>query len=132
MLYCALFIVNWTSGAFLYKISLDTLDWFNTLMSLFEPAVPKYVCQIHKSYDATASSIMLGLAWLPRWNCPYHATGQIFIPSAYNWCFLTFLKNRAPPPFVIDVQCHYCLASLSIQPQKPHSHPWQTSLNIQL
>jgi len=41
--------------------ALNTLDWFNTLMPLFEPAIPKNACQIHKSCDATSSSMIVGL-----------------------------------------------------------------------
>lgn len=54
-------IVYCTVGACPSKISLNTLDWFNTLMSLFEHAIPKNTCQIHKSCDVTASSMIVDL-----------------------------------------------------------------------
>lgn len=37
------------------EISLNTLDWFKMVMSLFESTIPKKVCQIPKSCDANAS-----------------------------------------------------------------------------
>jgi hypothetical protein len=49
-------------GASPSKMLKNTLDVFKTLMSLFDPGVPKKACQIHKSYDATASSMIVGLS----------------------------------------------------------------------
>ena len=77
-------IVNWTGGVRPCKTSLNTRDWFNTLMSLFEPATVKYACQIQKSYDATISSIIMGF--------DYHLYGislamqldKFCIPNACN------------------------------------------------
>jgi len=60
------------------KTSLNTSDWLNTLMSLFEPATPKYVCQIHKSCDVMTSSIIVGFLWLPLRYWSYHTIGQFF------------------------------------------------------
>jgi len=40
-LYGVPLIVNWTGGARPCKTSSNIGDWFNTLMSLFEPTIPK-------------------------------------------------------------------------------------------
>ena len=40
-------------------------------MSLFKPAIQKNACQIHKSYDVTASSMIVGLPGSPRQNWPF-------------------------------------------------------------
>src|SRR6266508_1992357 len=75
MSYVLLFAVKDTGGcspsAYLAKIG----ERCRTLMSLLQPGMPKKACQIHRSYDATASSIME--AAFPRpVNMPFHAVGQ--------------------------------------------------------
>src|SRR5438128_12546763 len=67
--------VNDTGGcspfAYLDKIG----ERCRTFMSLCEPGMPKKACQIHRSYDATASSMME--ADFPRpVNMPFHAVGK--------------------------------------------------------
>src|SRR6266508_5277416 len=79
MSYVLLFAVKDTGGcspsAYLAKIG----ERCRTLMSLLLPSMLKKACQIHRSYDATASSIME--ADFPRpVNIPFHALGQ-FIHS---------------------------------------------------
>jgi len=53
--------MNCTADARPDKTLSNTLDLFNTVMSLFEPAVPKNACQIHKSCDVTTSRMIIGL-----------------------------------------------------------------------
>src|ERR1044072_6186417 len=48
-----------------FKTSENTGDRFNTLMPLLEPAIPKNACQIHKSFDATTSSMCYVFAIWP-------------------------------------------------------------------
>ncbi|MFS7937596.1 hypothetical protein Hanom_Chr05g00429501 [Helianthus anomalus] len=65
-------------------------------MSLFEPGTPKYECQIHKSFDATASSMMVGLLISPLTYAPRNSLGQFFhsicvqsmLPSIPGKCHL--------------------------------------------
>src|SRR5438105_15158742 len=74
MLYSRLLTVNETAGVLPETKSSNTGDLCNTLMSLCDSGSPKNACQIHKSYDATASSTMEGFLWWPTY-IPCHATG---------------------------------------------------------
>ena len=80
-------------------MSSDTSDWFNTLMSLFEPATPKNACQIHKSCEATTSSIIVGLRLSPLryWSC--HATGQFF----HSKCMQSIEPNIPRNPYASPI-----------------------------
>lgn len=62
MSYWVSFTVYCTAGVHHDKTSSNTLDVFNTLMSLFEHAVPKNTRQIHKSCDVTTLRIIVGLS----------------------------------------------------------------------
>jgi hypothetical protein len=54
----------------------NTGDLCKTLMSLQEPDMPKYACQIQRSCVATASRIIVGDLPLPV-NCPFQDAGQL-------------------------------------------------------
>ena len=65
-------------GGALPSISLvNKLERCNTFISLRLPGMPKKACQIHKSYDATASKTIEGLRVWPVY-APCHAFGQFF------------------------------------------------------
>src|SRR5436190_20736112 len=77
MSYVLPFTVKDTGGCspFVYLAKIG--ERCRTFMSLLPPGMPKKACQIHRSYDATASSIME--ANFPRpVNMPFHALGQFF------------------------------------------------------
>ncbi|KAJ0904268.1 hypothetical protein HanRHA438_Chr07g0299961 [Helianthus annuus] len=46
-------------------------------MSLCEPGIPKNVCHIKRSYEATASKIIVGSRMWPEY-IPFQAVGQFF------------------------------------------------------
>ena len=50
-----------TTEVHLDKTSFDTLETFSTVMSLFEPVMPKHACQIHTSCDVMALRMIIGL-----------------------------------------------------------------------
>ena len=49
-------------------------DWWRILMSLLEPAGPKYACQNHRSWEAAASSMIVGCLLSPLMDWPRPAT----------------------------------------------------------
>jgi hypothetical protein len=57
--YCTRGIIPFCSGS-------KTGDLCKTLMLLLLPDISKNACQIHGSYDATASNIMIGQEFLPQ------------------------------------------------------------------
>ncbi|KAG6661558.1 hypothetical protein CIPAW_03G182400 [Carya illinoinensis] len=46
-------------------------------MSLCEPGIPKNACHIQRSYEATASKIIVGSRMWPEY-IPFQAAGQFF------------------------------------------------------
>ena len=59
---------------------------------------PKYACQIHKSCEATTSSIIVGLWWSPLRYWLYHATRKFFLSQCMQSIEPTILGNpRASP-----------------------------------
>lgn len=106
MLYWVLFIVNCIKGDSHSIISLNIEDSSSTLMSLFELETPKYACQVHKSYDATTSSMIVGSV---RDRIDLSMLLDIlFILNAYNQCYITYLENHIAHLFVVGTECHYC------------------------
>ena len=74
----------------------------------------KYVCQIHKSSDAMASSRL--------WAGHHHNNidlsmllDNFFIPNAYSQCYLTYLENYIALLFGVGIEYLYCWVFLSIQ-----------------
>src|SRR4051812_19160915 len=59
------------------KILSNNGEWSSTLISLCLPAIPKKECHIHRSLDATASSISNDVWLRPLWE-PCQPTGQFF------------------------------------------------------
>src|SRR6266498_4057479 len=75
MLYVFPLTVKDTGGCSSFAYAAKIGERWRTLISLLQPDMPKKACQIHRSYDATASSIME--AAFPRpVNMPFHAVGQ--------------------------------------------------------
>ncbi|MFS7963080.1 hypothetical protein Hanom_Chr08g00733951 [Helianthus anomalus] len=66
-------------------------------MSLHVPGVPKNACHIHKSYDATASKIIVGLPLIPAY-CPAQAVGQFFHSQCIQSILPTIPGNPRSAP----------------------------------
>jgi hypothetical protein len=76
-LYVVPLIVKCTGGMVPLRNGSNTGERCDTFRSLLVPDIPKKACQIHRSYPATASSIIVGLELRPQ-NCLRHAVGQLF------------------------------------------------------
>jgi hypothetical protein len=69
-------MVKLTLGVRCLRYGENTCGLYNILMPLHSPGMPKYACQIQRSYNATASRIIVGN--LPRpVNCPFQAARQL-------------------------------------------------------
>lgn len=68
----------YTMGASPSKMLKNTFKVFKTLMSLFEPKVPKKACKIHRSVDVTALTMIVYFPSSPQQNLLFLATGQTF------------------------------------------------------
>ena len=129
MLYWVSFTINCTIGASPSITSLNAGDSLTTLMLLFQPATPKYACQIHKSCDVTTSSMIVGAA-LP-WKIDLSMLLNNFsIPNSYNQSYLTYLKNHITQLFAVGIECHFYWVFLSIRLQIYGRHPLQTYPSI--